>query len=469
MSARTTETGVLSSRFRDRQGKRSYSRCEEHKPMQRQALISLFHTIVRAAVAAFLITSAGLPMPAQSSVPPTAVQAAKMPQYASRLARAGSRPAPRKIPTLARRGFQGPIIYDNGPINGRTDAWVFNSGFVVSNTFTITGGGPVAGMSFGAWLEPGDTLQSAEVSITSSEFGGTSFFDQSVNFTQSGCVTNQDGFNVCTETAIFSGPFLNAGTYWLNLNNAVTSLGAPVYWDENSGAGCQSPGCPSLASSNQVGTIPSESFSMLGECTAEDKPPTGAKIVTVPPSPTLPYRVIYNFTGAADGGFPATGLVIDPAGNLYGTTGFGGSSGSGTTFKLSPSASGWRFTRLNSFSSANGFSPESTPVLDADGRLFGTAAGGGAHDFGGLFSLSPPGHILPSVFSNWMETLLYSFADGNDGAVPDGSLVLDSSGNTMERPARTGRMAAVRSMSSRTTVYRSSTLFRPSTATALLR
>ncbi len=368
-------------------------------------------------------------MPAQSSVPPTAVQAAKMPQYASRLARAGSRPAPRKIPTLARRGFQGPIIYDNGPINGRTDAWVFNSGFVVSNTFTITGGGPVAGMSFGAWLEPGDTLQSAEVSITSSEFGGTSFFDQSVNFTQSGCVTNQDGFNVCTETAIFSGPFLNAGTYWLNLNNAVTSLGAPVYWDENSGAGCQSPGCPSLASSNQVGTIPSESFSMLGECTAEDKPPTGAKIVTVPPSPTLPYRVIYNFTGAADGGFPATGLVIDPAGNLYGTTGFGGSSGSGTTFKLSPSASGWRFTRLNSFSSANGFSPESTPVLDADGRLFGTAAGGGAHDFGVLFSLSPPGHILPSVFSNWMETLLYSFADGNDGAVPDGSLVLDSSGN----------------------------------------
>ena len=150
-------------------------------------------------------------------------------------------------------------IYDNGAINGTTDAWTINSGFTVSDTFTLGSTSTVNGLSFGAWLEPGDSLVSAEVSITSSEFGGTSFFDQSVNFTSSGCGTNQVGFTVCTETGSFSGPTLNAGTYWLNLNNAVTSLGAPVYWDENSGA--------SSASENTLGTIPSESFTLLGGTT----------------------------------------------------------------------------------------------------------------------------------------------------------------------------------------------------------
>ena len=138
--------------------------------------------------------------------------------------------------------------------------------------------------------------------------------------------------------------------------------------------------------------------------------------------------MIYNFTGGADGGSPSAGLVIDAAGNLYGTTSGGGPFGEGTVFKLTPSASGWRFNRLYAFSGANGSGPDSTLVLGADGRLFGTTDGGGLGD-GVLFGLSPAGNILPSVFSNWMETLLYSFTGGSDGASPGGSLVLDSSGN----------------------------------------
>ena len=98
---------------------------------------------------------------------------------------------------------------------------------------------------------------------------------------------------------------------------------------------------------------------------------TEAKVVTIPPSPTQTYRVIYNFTGSADGGAPTTGLVVDAAGNLYGTTSSGGRR-DGTAFKLTPSASGWRFNRLYAFSGANGSSPDSTLVLDADGRLYGT-------------------------------------------------------------------------------------------------
>jgi hypothetical protein len=113
----------------------------------------------------------------------------------------------------------------------------------------------VNGLTFAAWLFPGDVLQTAEVDITSSEFGGTTYFDQIVNFTAGACFSN-GGFNVCNETGTFSGVNMNAGTYWLNLGSAVVPSGDPVYWDQNSG--------PSIASENTLGTLTSESFTILG-------------------------------------------------------------------------------------------------------------------------------------------------------------------------------------------------------------
>ncbi len=155
-------------------------------------------------------------------------------------------------------------LYENGPINGNVDAWTINFGFVVSDSFTIsTGNSTLTGMSFGAWLMPGDVAQSVEVSVTSQAFGGTVYFDQMVNLTQSGCIFNQFNFDVCNETASFNGPTLANGSYWVNLQNAVTSGGNPVYWDENSGVGCHSPGCPSVGAVN-FESIPSEAFSILG-------------------------------------------------------------------------------------------------------------------------------------------------------------------------------------------------------------
>ena len=167
-------------------------------------------------------------------------------------------------------------VYSNGPINGTTDGWTINSGFVVSDTFT-TSGGNATGLVFGAWAFPGDVLETAEVSITSSEFGGTSFTDQIVTFTQSGCSGNQYGFNVCTETGTFgSAVNLAAGSYWLNLANAVVSSGDPIYWDENSG--------PSSASENSVGTIPSEAFTVLGGSTTTTTTTTTGASVPEPSS-----------------------------------------------------------------------------------------------------------------------------------------------------------------------------------------
>ena len=151
-------------------------------------------------------------------------------------------------------------IYDNGAPAGNTDAWTINFGFIVSDTFNVVNDGTtITGGSFAMWTFPGDTLTSAELSITSGENGGTSYFDQTVNFTQSACTGNQFGFNVCVESTTFSGPTLNAGTYWLNLQNASVPSGDPIYWDENSG--------PSQASENSVGSIPSEAFTVLGTTT----------------------------------------------------------------------------------------------------------------------------------------------------------------------------------------------------------
>ena len=145
-------------------------------------------------------------------------------------------------------------VYSNGPINGNTDAWTFDFGFIVSDTFNVANNTTITGGSFGIWLMPGDTFPSAELSITSGENSGTSYFDQTVNFTQGPCTLNQFGYNVCQENTTFNGPTLNNGTYWLNLQGV--QFNDIAYWDENSG--------PSQASENTVGSIPSESFTVLG-------------------------------------------------------------------------------------------------------------------------------------------------------------------------------------------------------------
>jgi hypothetical protein len=64
--------------------------------------------------------------------------------------------------------------YDNGPINGEHAEWTINFGFAVSDNFTVSSAATVNGLQFGSWMFPGDVLESAEVSITSQEFGGTS-------------------------------------------------------------------------------------------------------------------------------------------------------------------------------------------------------------------------------------------------------------------------------------------------------
>jgi hypothetical protein len=173
--------------------------------------------------------------------------------------------------TPAAAGVSNPYIQDpgdialfsNGPAHANDpNAWQFNSGTIMSSSFYIGAASEVTEFSFTAWLYPGDVLQSAEVSITSLPNAGITYFDQTVNFTQSGVGAWQSSIPKCgglcdvaTETGSFAGVALETGTYYLNLQNGVTVGGNPVYWDENDGVGCtgwmgSGNGCPATAFAN---------------------------------------------------------------------------------------------------------------------------------------------------------------------------------------------------------------------------
>jgi hypothetical protein len=157
--------------------------------------------------------------------------------------------------------------YDNGPINGTTDAWTINFGYIVSDTFQGDGSN-VSGFAFGVWEFPGDVMSSVDWSITSGENSGTVYGSGTAsgsNLTDKFISTNQFGYDVDAITVGGLNVATTSGTtYWLNLQNAAVPSGDPVYWDENSGAGCGGSGCPSKASESAVGTIASEAFTING-------------------------------------------------------------------------------------------------------------------------------------------------------------------------------------------------------------
>jgi hypothetical protein len=164
--------------------------------------------------------------------------------------------------------------YDNGPINGTTDAWAINFGYIVSDSF-VQNYLRVSGFEFGVWEFPGDTVTSVEWSITSGENSGTVFGSGWTNSLVDQFIsTNKYGYDIDRITVFGLFVDVTAGTtYWLNLQNATVPSGNPVYWDENSGAGCHSAGCPSQASESAIGTIPSESFTIDGHETGTTPEP----------------------------------------------------------------------------------------------------------------------------------------------------------------------------------------------------
>jgi uncharacterized repeat protein (TIGR03803 family) len=141
--------------------------------------------------------------------------------------------------------------------------------------------------------------------------------------------------------------------------------------------------------------------------------------------------VLYSFNPNGIDGFGATGgLVFDASGNLYGTTEFGGTGdctngfGCGTAFELSPSAGGtWTETIIHDFQGWDGWEIHAGMIMDAAGNLYGTAVKGGTYDQGTVYELSP------SAGGSWTETTLHNFTGGYDGGISFGNLIFDGAGN----------------------------------------
>jgi uncharacterized repeat protein (TIGR03803 family) len=128
--------------------------------------------------------------------------------------------------------------------------------------------------------------------------------------------------------------------------------------------------------------------------------------------------VLYNFKGGADGAYPFAGLVRGPGGGLFGTTVEGGASNHGTVFKLSTTG---KQTVLHSFKSQDGSYPDAGLLRDSAGNLYGATVEGGASNLGTVFMLDTTG----------TQTVLHSFTGGTDGrfSYVYGSLVRDAAGN----------------------------------------
>jgi len=146
--------------------------------------------------------------------------------------------------------------------------------------------------------------------------------------------------------------------------------------------------------------------------------------------------VIYNFQGGSDGSYPYAGLVAGPGGALYGTTTQGGggtcAGGCGTVFQLAPSSTvggPWVETVLYRFTGgSDGATPFAGLIVDGAGNLYGaTLSGGRLCQCGVVFKLAPP--VTPG--GPWTESVLYSFKGFlvGDGDGPEGNLVFDQAGN----------------------------------------
>jgi uncharacterized repeat protein (TIGR03803 family) len=124
--------------------------------------------------------------------------------------------------------------------------------------------------------------------------------------------------------------------------------------------------------------------------------------------------VLYNFAGGTDGALPSGGVISDEAGNLYGTTSFGGEHIWGTVFQLTPNPDGtWTNKILYSFTGgADGRGPSGGVVRDRAGNLYGTTLFGGNNEKRTVFQLSP------NADGSWKFRSLYQFC--STSGCPDG-------------------------------------------------
>jgi uncharacterized repeat protein (TIGR03803 family) len=168
------------------------------------------------------------------------------------------------------------------------------------------------------------------------------------------------------------------------------------------------------------GVLLDQSGNLYGVAAAGGAYANGAVYRLTPSNGGWTETLLHSFRGFEDGWFPVGGLISDAAGNLYGTTLYGGLGNGGTVFMLSPSNGNWTFTLLYSLTGPAG--SFGALALDPAGNLYGTTGSDGAFQQGNVFKLAPSQ-------DGWAYTSLHDFTGGSDGARPFGNVALDAGGN----------------------------------------
>jgi uncharacterized repeat protein (TIGR03803 family) len=165
-----------------------------------------------------------------------------------------------------------------------------------------------------------------------------------------------------------------------------------------------------------------------GNLTCKDKFGCGVVYQLTPAGDSWTYKIIYSFHGQEDGSAIYAPLIIDDAGNLYGSAADEGPNGGGTVFELSPSAGGWTFNLLYAFDCYDGCywpGPRGKLAMDPAGTLYGVTDADGGGNRGNIFKLVPSG-------GGYTYTSLYTFCSEpncTDGGGTWGGMVRDADGN----------------------------------------
>ncbi len=164
--------------------------------------------------------------------------------------------------------------------------------------------------------------------------------------------------------------------------------------------------------------------------------------IAIPAAQAQTGHVLHDFTGSPNDGSSPWGLIaVDQAGNVYGSTAFGGHGGNGCdggcgmVFRAQRRNGNYVYTPLYLFrSGTDGAQPLAGVTLGPDGALYGTTTIGGGTGCGGIgcgtvFKLTPPPTFCRMVLCSWDETVIYSYTGGDGPANFFGGVVVDSGGN----------------------------------------
>ena len=213
------------------------------------------------------------------------------------------------------------------------------------------------------------------------------------------------------------GGTINSGVVFeLTSSNGSWSESIPHGFLCNSGDGCEPTGGVTLYAGDIYGGAGGGAHA------------NGTVYQLVPTGSGWMENLLYSFTGGSDGSGPGSGVTFDSSGNLYSSTYSGGSDNGGTVFELSPPGVWTTFRLLYTFTevaNGNGGPLHSDLIMDQAGNLYGTTFFDGAYGEGAVFKLTP-------TMGGYTYTSLHDFCSGagcSDGYEPAGTLVMDSSGN----------------------------------------